>query len=307
MTWLRGVWPRAECAARSSGPRYASTSTSRPVRRRPATSRTRTLPSRSRATSSVSRSKNSRGRIFSMKGKASRRPASRSAGLALAQGTELGGSSPAGAVAPLLPVEELVGSLEEGPIVQAGPPFGQAEADLEVTGQSPADPVGDLSRMAESGIRHGDAELVTAQPRRHVGGADDTSDHVRHRPDRLVAGVMAVAVVDRLETVHVHQHQGQRAAVPGGQGQGTPDLALELTSVGEPGQVVGMRFAEVGEAVLECQRDMVANRPDEAHLDVGEAALVAAQDDEHPAERATLAEGHDQRALVGPEQPVLHL
>src|ERR1041385_1173664 len=59
MTLVRGVRPRQECAARSSGPQYASTSTSRPQRTSPSTCRTSTLPSRSPATSSVSRAKKS--------------------------------------------------------------------------------------------------------------------------------------------------------------------------------------------------------------------------------------------------------
>src|SRR5215472_4367481 len=57
MTVVRGVWPRQECAARSSGPQYASTSISRPHRSQPSVSRTSSLPMRSFATSSVSRAK----------------------------------------------------------------------------------------------------------------------------------------------------------------------------------------------------------------------------------------------------------
>src|SRR5260370_10373002 len=58
ITSVRGVRrPPREWAAGSFGPRYASTSISRPNKRMTSISRTRTLPSRSRATVTVSRSK----------------------------------------------------------------------------------------------------------------------------------------------------------------------------------------------------------------------------------------------------------
>src|SRR5690242_4949771 len=112
MTSVRGVLrPPLEWAARSCGPIYASTSTSRPHSRRPSTSRTRTLSSRSRATTRVSRSKNDDWRI----------------------------RSAAGFVKPLLgrvtaalvDVERLVGGLVHGLPVEALPPGGDADAELD--------------------------------------------------------------------------------------------------------------------------------------------------------------------------------
>src|ERR1700730_16079485 len=60
MTSVRAVRPRAECAARSRGPRYASVSTMRPARTLRPSSCTRCIPIRARAMVSVLRSKKAR-------------------------------------------------------------------------------------------------------------------------------------------------------------------------------------------------------------------------------------------------------
>jgi hypothetical protein len=76
---------------------------------------------------------------------------------------------------------------------------------------------GALQRSHQAlGQRHGvtlvadafgqDGELVTAQPRQHVVGAQLFLHTARHLHQQLVAHVVAQAVVDELEAVEVDEH-----------------------------------------------------------------------------------------------------
>src|SRR5690348_6131453 len=117
MTSVRAVRrPPFECAARSCGPRYASTSTSLPQRRCPPTSRTRTLSRRSRATSLVPRSKKAWSTTRSAAGRFVK---------------PLLGRVPA----PLVDIERLVRRLVHRLPVEALPPRGDADAELHRDGQ----------------------------------------------------------------------------------------------------------------------------------------------------------------------------
>src|SRR5712692_1389823 len=190
ITSVRGVRrPPREWAARSLGPRYASTSISRPNRRVPSISRTRTLPSRSRATVTVSRSKNSGPRTTGSLGV-------RCANLLSLRMT-----------AALVDVERLVRDLVHRLPVHARPPGHDSDAELHRHRslvvpvqllEGGADAGADLVGVAFVSVRHRDPELVAAQPAASVGGAHRPLQLVRQYANGLVADVMAVRVVDLL-------------------------------------------------------------------------------------------------------------
>src|SRR5690348_14303994 len=154
MTSVLGVRrPPREWAARSSGPRYASTSTILPVSRCPSTSRTRTLSSTSRATTVVSRAKKDAGRTASS-GSSCAKP--------------LLGRVPAA----LVHIQVLVRHLVHRLPVHALPPRGDADAELHGHGElgvavqvlerlAHAD--ANLARVALVGVWHRDPELVAAE------------------------------------------------------------------------------------------------------------------------------------------------
>src|SRR5438132_2789035 len=186
--------PPFECAARSSGPRYASTSISRPHKRVPSSSRTRSLPSRSRATRRVSRSKNDASRMV----------------------PSVAGSFDRGFAKPLLDrvaaalvhVESLVRGLIHGLPVEALPPCGDADAELDGDRQLRgavqvvkrlADAKADLPGVTLVGVRHRHAELVAAQPAACVSSTHRPLQLSREDADRFVADMVAVGVVDVLE------------------------------------------------------------------------------------------------------------
>src|SRR6266550_3513177 len=281
--------PPFECAARSSGPRYASTSISRPQRRRPSDSRTRSLSSRSRATTRVSRSKKAVSKI------ATSPFMGQSAGAGSASWTGWSGRWPEGpegprvpsvagsldrgfakplldrVAAPLVHVESLVGGLIHGLPVEALPPCGDSDAELDGNRQLRgavqvikrlADAKADLAGVSLVGVRHRHAELVAAQPAARIGGPHRPLQLSREDADRFVADVVAVGVVDVLEVVEVDHHQREAALVPFGRCDRAVDRPLELRPVGQPGQVVGARLLGVLTRAVESDGDLVRNRCD---------------------------------------------
>src|SRR5487761_635859 len=238
MTSFRGLRrPPAECAARSSGPRYASTSTRRPHSDRPPTSRTTTLPSRSRATTVGSRSKKLASRILPGGRESERTSDSRFTQL-LASGLP----------AALVRVKGFVRHLVHRVPVHARVPGGDAYAEGDRDGhllravdllERLAHPDAHLSRVVLVRFWHRHAELIAAQPAASVGRAYRALQLLREQPDRLVPDVVTLRVVDLLEVVEVDHHQREPSLVPLRGRNRAVDRALELGAVGEPGQVVG--------------------------------------------------------------------
>src|SRR5207253_2219762 len=199
MTSVRGVRrPPFECAARSSGPRYASTSTRRPQSAPPSNRRTRTLPSSSLATVVVSRSKIAASRTLPGGGVSSDPCFAK----------PLSDRVPAAFVH----VQCLVRGLVHGLPVEALPPGGDPDAELHRDRQLGgavevverlAHPEPDLARVALVRIRHRDAELVTPEPAARVGGPDRALELGCEHADRLVSDVVTVRVVDVLQVVEV--------------------------------------------------------------------------------------------------------
>ena len=76
-------------------------------------------------------------------------------------------------------------------------------------------------------------ELVAAQARHDVGRAQHRAQPAGDRLEQLVAHVVAVAVVDRLEAVEVEeQHAGQRPVAAGAR-QRDPQAVVQQRAVGQ--------------------------------------------------------------------------
>ena len=88
--------------------------------------------------------------------------------------------------------------------------------------------------MSVSGQQHG--ELVAAGAEEPIVGARQLAHRLAIDDEHLVAGGMAVAVVDDLEVIEVHEHQAERgAAAPRSVGHLPGQLFLE-GSGGCPGR-----------------------------------------------------------------------
>ena len=94
--------------------------------------------------------------------------------------------------------------------------------------------------VLERGLRQDHAELVAAEPADDVGVAQPRAQQRRHRAEQLVAGRVAVAVVDVVEVVDVERQQ--RGGVP--VALGVADDPLELLA--EAPAVVEARSARRG-------------------------------------------------------------
>ena len=80
-------------------------------------------------------------------------------------------------------------------------------------GEGGGDPVGDRDRLVLVGEAvDQDAELVAAEAGDDVAGAQVGAQPRRDRPQQLVAGVVAEAVVDQLEVVEVEEEDADRRA-----------------------------------------------------------------------------------------------
>ena len=114
---------------------------------------------------------------------------------------------------------------------------GHLDAALEVAQQ----PLGDRERVRLApGAVEQQRELVAAEARGGVALAQAAAQPVGHRAEQLVAGVVAVAVVDRLELVDVEQqHADARAAAV----KRMLEPVVEERAVGELGERVVERLA----------------------------------------------------------------
>src|SRR3954447_4662531 len=149
-----------------------------------------------------------------------------------------------------------------------GDPGGRRErwAVRAVAGER-ADALGELHRAERAGAGQDDRELVAPDPVAGVGGALGRADRLAERLEALVAGLVAVGLVDRLELVDVHEHERDRLA--------GPPAALELASE------VLLEGAVVAQA-----RERVAHRDLREALDLGAAGVLepAAEAKQHARE-----------------------
>ena len=110
-----------------------------------------------------------------------------------------------------------------------------------VPGHGLAQAAGQIAGAMEIGVGADDQELLAAPAARDVGQAHHVLDDACQIHQHLVAGLVAVAVVDPLEVVQIQQQQGQRGVVPIPQAHVSPDLFHQIAAVGQPGQFVGAR------------------------------------------------------------------
>src|SRR2546423_2063870 len=92
-------------------------------------------------------------------------------------------------------------------------------------------------------------ELVAAQPGKGIAGANDIGDALGDLPEQLVAGIVAHAVVDLLESVQVEEQHHQDLLRPDGPGQRLVEPVTEEGTVGQAGETVVERLP--GQLVLE--------------------------------------------------------
>ena len=101
------------------------------------------------------------------------------------------------------------------------------------------DPLGDPGRAAlvpDVLGEHG--ELVAAEARDRVSGAQRLLDPGGHGGEQLVAGGVAEAVVDELELVEVEEEHRDRGLAPAGDREGVLEPVEEEVAVGQAGERV---------------------------------------------------------------------
>ena len=119
-----------------------------------------------------------------------------------------------------------------------------------------------------------DRELVTAEARRGVGGADRGRDPLRDLEQQLVAGRVAEAVVDSFEVVEVEEDDGEAELLAARAGHRVAYALVEQGAVGQ----VGDRVVEglMGELLLKrlALADVAAVEHDAPHRAVLEQVVV---------------------------------
>jgi hypothetical protein len=158
---------------------------------------------------------------------------------------ELGGRSAPGVITPvarvvepaIAPAQQLV---QVGAVEREGR---QPDRDRRPGRQAGVQPVGDVTRLGLGGAGKQDGELVAAEPADGVQRAQQRAQRDRDPAQDLVAGGVALAVVDLLEAVEVEDQQRQRPAVAGGVrqlGLGALGEAAPVQRAGEPWNVASV-------------------------------------------------------------------
>ena len=96
----------------------------------------------------------------------------------------------------------------------------------------PAQLLGQLPRALCGGVAQHHEELFAAVAPHDILRANTAADHVHHTAQYLIAGQMAMRVVDVLEEVNVHHHHGQRLP----RADGPAHIAVQC---GDDGAAVG--------------------------------------------------------------------
>ena len=147
-------------------------------------------------------------------------------------------------------IERFVGFLQQAvDIVAHRIEAGNAEAGADRDGRVAAGNLQRADRQSQLlgrlvsavlvGVRQQHGELFAAETAEQVGAAQLVADQLRHRRQHLVAGGMAIGVVDRLEVVEVEGDATEGAAVPAGEGDELARFVLEGAAARDPGQRVG--------------------------------------------------------------------
>jgi hypothetical protein len=104
-----------------------------------------------------------------------------------------------------------------------------------------ADALGEVHRAEGAGGGEDDGELVAADAVAAVRGALRRADRRAERLEALVAGLVAVGIVDGLELVEVHEHERERLAGAPGALELAREVLLERAVVAQAGERVRHR------------------------------------------------------------------
>ena len=143
-----------------------------------------------------------------------------------------------------------------------------------------------------------DDELVAAEPRDGVGGAQRGGQPGRQREQHLVAGGVAERVVDELEAVEVEHEDGDVDALALAAGQRLVEAVERERAVRQAGERIvqrGMAGRLLAAVALDRDDDQRRDRGEERDLVLGEDARLARVDVEHP-ERLVVALDRDAEA-----------
>ena len=105
--------------------------------------------------------------------------------------------------------------------------------------QAGSEPFRDDRGLLEVGSGQNDGELLAAGAGREIDRADGVADDRREGPQHVVAELMPVAVVDRLEVVEVGDQERETASEPKQTAHLVLERLLEAPTVGELREVVG--------------------------------------------------------------------
>ena len=225
----------------------------------------------------------------------------------------------AGAAALLGPVHRGVGVADQQLGVDGsrvgGPGDGDADAGGDEVvgaahrvglGEGGGDAIGDRDRLVLVGEAvDEDAELVAAEAGDDVAGPQVGAQPRRDRPQQLVAGVVADAVVDQLEVVEVEEEDPDRRARDGAARERVAERVDEAEPVGQAGErVVQDAVAQglVGAVALDRVGEHVRRGLDEVDVLRGEVVGFGGVDVEH-AEGALLAGDRHGEAAAHADHP----
>ena len=179
---------------------------------------------------------------------------------------------------------------------------GRAEVDLVERVRQPA---AEVERVARVAGRHHDAELLAAEAADDVRAAQRAAEKIGEVAKHLVAGPVAVDVVDPLEVVDVeHQHR-DGVPRPARAGQLGAQALMKVAVVVEAGEGVGLGLVlepRPDLRVVERQRGRVGEAGRELELVVAEGRVLAeAVDVEHPLDQVAgdQRDGDQRFRLVG--------
>ena len=101
---------------------------------------------------------------------------------------------------------------------------------------------GEQERIGAAGIGEEHRELVSSLPRYQLEAAHRALEHMGHQLNRVVAGVVAVPVVDRFQVIEVEREQRERLAVATRSLDLAGEALRKAAIVGKPGQRIGERI-----------------------------------------------------------------
>ena len=104
-------------------------------------------------------------------------------------------------------------------------------------------PPPDFEPDLDVGIREDDGELVAADPVRAIAAAHDRGRDLADRRQESIAGIVALAVIDRLEAVDVEDQEGERGSLPLRFLELEGQLVLECAVIAQAGQAIDERRA----------------------------------------------------------------